>query len=55
MDGKLVTGVGLLLVPGALIGVTIAWFASNPVSIFAMLALMTAGAFYLMTYRDDFS
>jgi hypothetical protein len=54
MDGKLVTAVGLLLVPGALIGVTVAWFSSNPVSIFAMLALMTVGGFYLLTYRDVF-
>jgi hypothetical protein len=54
MDGKLVTGIGLLLVPGALIGVTIAWFSSNPVSIFAMLALMVAGGIYLLTYRESF-
>jgi len=54
MDGKLVTGVGLLLVPGVLIGVTIAWFSSNPVSIFAMLALMIVGGFYLLTYRESF-
>jgi hypothetical protein len=54
MDGKLVTGIGLLLIPGALIGVTVAWFASNPVSIFAMIALMIIGGFYLLTYRDAF-
>ncbi len=54
MDGKLVTGIGLLVVPTALIGVTIAWFSSNPVSIFAMIALMILGAFYLLTYRDTF-
>jgi len=54
MDGKLVTGVGLLAVPAALIGVTIAWYASNPVAIFAMMALMLLGGFYLMTYRETF-
>ncbi len=54
MDGKLVTGVGLLAVPAALIAVTVAWFSSNPVSIFAMIALMLVGAFYLLTYREVF-
>ncbi len=54
MDGKLVTGIGLLAVPAGLIGVTVAWFSSNPVSIFAMIALMIVGAFYLLTYRETF-
>jgi hypothetical protein len=54
MDGKLVTAIGLLVVPAGLIGVTIAWFSSNPVAIFAMIALMLVGAFYLLTYRETF-
>jgi hypothetical protein len=54
MDGKLVTGIGLLAVPAILMGVTIAWFASNPVSIFALIAVMLVGAFYLLTYRETF-
>ncbi len=54
MDGKLVTGVGLLAVPAALIGVTVAWFSSNPVSIFVLLSAMLVGAFYLFTYRETF-
>jgi hypothetical protein len=54
MDGKLVVAIGLLIVPAALIGITIAWFSSNPVSIFAMIALMILGAFYVLTYRESF-
>jgi hypothetical protein len=54
MDGKLVTGVGLLAVPAILIGVTVKWFASNPVAIFALIAVMIAGSFYLLTYREAF-
>jgi hypothetical protein len=54
MDGKLVTGLGFLALPAAVIGVTVAWFSSNPVTIFAMIALMLVGAFYLMTYRETF-
>ena len=55
MDGKLVTGVGLIALPAALIGVTVAWFSSNPVAIFAMMALMLVGAVYLLTYRETFT
>jgi len=54
MDGKLVTGIGLLAIPAVLLGVTVAWFSSNPVSIFALIAVMLAGAFYLLTYRETF-
>jgi hypothetical protein len=54
MDGKLVTGLGFLAAPAAVICVTVAWFSSNPVTIFAMMALMLVGAFYLMTYRETF-
>ncbi len=55
MDGKLVTGIALLLAPAAVIGATLAWFGSNPLTIFAMFALMVAGAFYLLTYRETFA
>jgi len=55
MDGKLVTGIGLLAVPAVLLAVTVAVFSSNPVSIFVLLAAMIAGAFYLLTYRETFS
>ena len=54
MDGRLVTGLGLLLLPAVLIGVTIEWFNSNPVSIFAMIALMILGGLYILTYREAF-
>ena len=54
MDGKLVTGIGLLLAPAALMGVTVAWFASNPVAIFTLMAVMLIGGMYLMTYREVF-
>jgi hypothetical protein len=54
MDGRIVTGIGLLAVPAVLIGVTVAWFSSNPVSIFVMMGLMVLGGFYLLTYRESF-
>jgi hypothetical protein len=54
MDGKLFTVVVLLVVPAALIGLTIAEFSSNPLAIFAMISLMVIGAVYLLTYRETF-
>jgi len=54
MDGKLVTGIGLLVVPAALLAATVAWFSSNPISIFVLLAVMLVGSMYLLTYREAF-
>lgn len=55
MDGRLLTVLTLLVLPAALIGVTIALFASNPVAIFGLVVLMIIGAFYLLTYRESFA
>ncbi len=54
MDGRLVTALGLLALPAALIGVTVAWFSSNPISIFVCFGAMIVGALYLLTYRETF-
>ena len=55
MDGRLFTVLVLLVLPAALIGVTIVEFSSNPVSIFALLAVMIAGTFYLLSYTESFA
>jgi len=55
MDGRLVTVLALLVLPAALIGVTIAEFSSNPVSILALIAVMLVGAFYLVSYTESFA
>jgi len=55
MDGRLVTLLGLLVLPAALIGLTVAEFSSNPVAIFALLAVMIVGAFYLLSYTESFA
>ena len=54
MDGKVVTGIGLLALPAVLIAITVAWFSANPVAIFTFLALMIIGGFYLLTYPEAF-
>jgi hypothetical protein len=54
MDGRLFTVLVLMAAPAALIGVTVVWFASNPVAILMLIGVMIIGGFYLMTYRETF-
>ncbi len=55
MDGRLFTVLVLLVLPAALIGVTVAEFHSNPVSILALFAVMIVGTFYLVSYTESFA
>jgi hypothetical protein len=55
MDGRLATVLLTLVLPAVLIAVTILKFSSNPVSIFALFAVMVGGAFYLLTYSESFA
>jgi hypothetical protein len=55
MDGRLFTVLGFLVLPVALLGLTVAEFNSNPVAILALLAMMIGGAFYLLTYSETFA
>jgi hypothetical protein len=55
MDGRLFTVLLLFVVPAALIGVTVFRFSANPVAIFALLAAMVVGGFYLLTYTESFA
>ncbi len=54
MNGKLFTILAMFVVPVALLGVTIAWFSSNPISVFTLISVMVIGGVYLLTYRDAF-
>lgn len=51
-QGKTVAALLGLVAPAVAIGVTIAWFASNPVSIVIELTVLIGGGFYLVTYQD---
>jgi hypothetical protein len=55
MDGRHYTVLFLLVLPAVLIGVTVAEFASNPLSIFGLIAVMIVGAFYLLSYNTSFA
>ncbi len=54
MDGKLLTLLLTIVLPAALIGVTIAYFGSNPLSIVGLLVVMVGGSFYLLSYTEAF-
>jgi len=51
----MITVLGFLVLPAALIGVTIGVFHSNPVAIIALIVVMLVGSFYLLTYRETFA
>jgi len=53
MDGRLLTVLISLVLPAALIGVTVVEFHSNPVAVLGLLAVMVAGAFYLVSYTES--
>ena len=48
--------VGLTIVlPAILIGVTVVWFATNPLSLLVLFAVMLLGGLYLLSYTDTYS
>jgi len=55
MDGRLLTVLLLLLLPAALLGVTVLEFRSNPLAVFVLFAVMVFGGFYLLTYNESFA
>lgn len=54
MDGRLLTVLLALILPAALVGVTVVWFSSNPVAILVEFGVMIAGGLYLLTYAETF-
>jgi len=55
MDGRFFTVLALLVLPAALIGVTVFEFHSNPFAIFLLVAAMIVGSFYLLSYTESFA
>ena len=55
MDGRIFV-IGLTIVlPAILMGVTVAWYSTNPVSMLIMFVVMLLGALYLLSYPDTFT
>jgi hypothetical protein len=54
MDGRVPAGLLTLALPTLLIAVTVWKFASNPLAILGLLAVMVGGALYLLTYTESF-
>jgi hypothetical protein len=55
MDGRWVTVIATLIVPTILLGVTVVWFAANPIAVLVLLGTMVAGGFYLVSYTSTFA
>jgi hypothetical protein len=54
MDSRLLIVLLTFVLPAVLIAVTIWRFASNPLSILALVLVIIGGALYLLTYTDTF-
>ncbi|HZY91696.1 MAG TPA: hypothetical protein VFG07_02835 [Thermoplasmata archaeon] len=54
MDGRVAVLLLTQLLPAVLIGVTIWRYASNPLALLGLVAVMVVGAFYLLTYAESF-
>jgi len=54
MDSRLLIALATILLPAVLIGLTVWRFASNPLSILALLTIMMIGSVYLLSYTDAF-
>ncbi|MGI0054984.1 MAG: hypothetical protein ACREBT_02175 [Thermoplasmata archaeon] len=54
MDSRLLAVLLTLVLPAALIGVTVAFFNSNPLSMLGLFAVMIGGTFWLLSYTDSF-
>jgi hypothetical protein len=54
MDSRLIIGLLVLALPAVLIAVTIWKFASNPLSLLVLLAVMILGSVYLLSYTESF-
>jgi len=50
--GKVWVGILGLIVPAALLGITIVFFSMNPLSVLGCMGWMVGGGMYLMTYTD---
>jgi hypothetical protein len=52
MNGRQITGILTLLAPAVLLGVTVAYFGSNPLAVLVLIVVMIMGAMYLLTYPE---
>jgi hypothetical protein len=55
VDGRYLVVALTIVLPAILVGVTVAWFSSNPISMFILFSVMLVGGLYLLSYTDTFS
>jgi hypothetical protein len=54
MDSRILAGLLTIALPAGLIGVTIWRFASNPLSIMALITIIVIGSVYELSYPESF-
>ncbi len=54
MDGRLLSILVMLVLPAALLGVTVAYFSANPVAVLGLFVWIIAGGFWLLSYPETF-
>ncbi|MGC2288319.1 MAG: hypothetical protein WA688_00475 [Thermoplasmata archaeon] len=54
MDGRILVAGLTLILPAVLMGVTVAWFSTNPISMLILFSVMLLGSLYLLSYTDAF-
>ncbi len=50
--GKAIAGLVGIVLPAALLGVAIVYFASNPLAVIGTITAMIGGGMYLLTYQE---
>lgn len=55
MNGRIATLILTIIVPIALLALTIEEFSSNPVAVLVLFGVMIAGGLYLLTYQETFA
>ncbi len=54
MDGRIPAALATLVLPGALLGVSLWKYGSNPIAALILIGVMFGGGLYLLTYTDAF-
>ena len=55
MDGRIVVVALTIVLPAILIGVTVGWYSTNPISMLILFSVMLLGSLYLLSYTETFS
>jgi hypothetical protein len=55
VDGRYLVVALTLVLPAALMAITVAWYSTNPVAMLVLFSVVLLGGLYLLSYGDTFS